>query len=73
MRRYYFANGALPFIYVQVSTQALGIIRTPNENNQLQTSVYGEVTDIRISENAEVVRLKKIHEDSVYPFSTPPG
>jgi HlyD family secretion protein len=36
---------ALPFIYVQVSTQARGIIRTPNENNQLQTSVYGEVTE----------------------------
>jgi HlyD family secretion protein len=50
------ALAALPFIYVQVSTQARGIIRTPNENNQLQTSVYGEVTDIRISENTEVVR-----------------
>ncbi|GHT40368.1 hypothetical protein AGMMS49965_08530 [Bacteroidia bacterium] len=47
---------ALPFIYVQVSTQARGTIRTPNENNPLQTSVYGEVTDIRIAENAEVLR-----------------
>jgi hypothetical protein len=34
------ALAALPFIYVQVSTQARGIIRTPNENNQLQTAVY---------------------------------
>ncbi|GHV09525.1 hypothetical protein FACS1894162_0270 [Bacteroidia bacterium] len=50
------ALAALPFIYVQVSTQARGVVRTPNENNQLQTSVYGEVTDIRISENTEVVR-----------------
>ena len=30
----------LPFIHVQVSTQARGIIRTPDENNQLQTAVY---------------------------------
>ncbi|GHT01060.1 hypothetical protein AGMMS49525_00830 [Bacteroidia bacterium] len=50
------ALAALPFIYVQVSTQARGIIRTPNENNPLQTSVYGEVTDIRIAENTEVTR-----------------
>ena len=47
---------ALPFIYVEVSTQARGTIRTPNENNPLQTSVYGEVTDIRMAENAEVLR-----------------
>jgi HlyD family secretion protein len=50
------ALAALPFIYVQVSIQARGIIRTPNENNPLQTAVYGEITDIRISENTEVVR-----------------
>ena len=43
------AIAALPFIYVQVSTQARGIIRTPNENNQLQTTVYGEITEIRIA------------------------
>jgi HlyD family secretion protein len=47
---------SLPFIYVQVTTQARGIIRTPNENNQLQTAVYGEVTEIRIAENTEVKR-----------------
>jgi HlyD family secretion protein len=45
---------SLPFIYVQVSTQSRGIVRTPNENNQLQTAVYGEVTEIRIAENTEV-------------------
>jgi HlyD family secretion protein len=38
---------ALPFIYVQVSTQARGIIRTPNENNPLQMTVYGEIREIR--------------------------
>ena len=48
------AIAALPFIYVQVSTQARGIIRTPNENNQLQAAVYGEITEIRIAENSEV-------------------
>ncbi|GHU80457.1 hemolysin D [Bacteroidia bacterium] len=47
---------SLPFIYVQVSTQARGIIRTADENNQLQPAVYGEVTEIRIAENAEVKR-----------------
>ncbi|MDR1682008.1 MAG: HlyD family secretion protein [Candidatus Symbiothrix sp.] len=48
------AFASLPFVYVQVSTQARGIIRTPNENNQLQTAVYGEVVDIRIAENQTV-------------------
>ncbi|MDR0560829.1 MAG: biotin/lipoyl-binding protein [Prevotellaceae bacterium] len=47
---------ALPFIHVQVSTQARGIIRTANENNPLQSAVYGEVTEIRIKENGEVRR-----------------
>jgi HlyD family secretion protein len=47
---------SLPFIYVQVSAQARGIIRTPNENNQLQTAVYGEIAEIRMAENAEVKR-----------------
>ena len=48
------AIAALPFIYVQVSTQARGIIRTPNENNQLQAVVYGEITEIHMAENSEV-------------------
>ncbi|MDR3217716.1 MAG: HlyD family secretion protein [Dysgonamonadaceae bacterium] len=50
------AIAALPFIYVQISTQARGIIRTPNENNALQTVVSGEITEIRIAENMEVTR-----------------
>jgi HlyD family secretion protein len=45
---------SLPFIYVEITTQARGIIRTPFENNQLQTVVSGEITDIFISENTEV-------------------
>jgi HlyD family secretion protein len=50
------AISLLPFIYVQVSTQARGMIRTSNENNPLQSAVYGEITKINISENAEVRR-----------------
>ncbi len=45
---------SLPFIYVEISTQARGIIRTPFENNQLQTAVYGEIIKINIVENMEV-------------------
>jgi HlyD family secretion protein len=45
---------ALPFIYVQISTQARGILRSPNENNPLQMAVYGEITEIRMTENTEV-------------------
>jgi len=45
------ALASLPFIYVEVSTRARGIIRTEFENNQLQMAVTGEVIDIRITEN----------------------
>jgi HlyD family secretion protein len=44
---------ALPFICVQVSTQARGIIHSPNENNPLQMTVYGEIKEIRMAENTE--------------------
>ena len=46
----------LPFIDVSISTQARGIIRTPLENNQLQTMVSGEIRHIYIAENTEVKR-----------------
>jgi len=42
---------ALPLIYVSITTQARGIIRTPNENNPIQSVVYGEVKEIRMFEN----------------------
>ncbi|GHU71092.1 hemolysin D [Bacteroidia bacterium] len=48
------AIAALPFIYVDVTTQARGVIRTENDNNQLQTVVSGEIMEIRIAENTEV-------------------
>ncbi|MDR0811305.1 MAG: HlyD family efflux transporter periplasmic adaptor subunit [Paludibacter sp.] len=48
------AVAALPFVYVPVSTQARGVVRTKFENNQIQTAIYGEIIDIRISENLNV-------------------
>jgi HlyD family secretion protein len=47
---------SLPFISVEVSTQSRGIIRTEFENNQLQSAVYAQVTDIRITENQSVTQ-----------------
>jgi hypothetical protein len=57
---------SLPFIYVQVSAQNRGIIRAPDENNQLQTAIYGEVAEIRIAENTEVKMWR-------HPADTPFG
>ncbi len=45
---------ALPFIEIDISTQCLGIVRTPNENNKLQAAVYGEVSRINMDENHKV-------------------
>ncbi|MDR0507475.1 MAG: HlyD family secretion protein [Dysgonamonadaceae bacterium] len=50
------AIAALPFIYVSVTTQARGVIRASDENSQLQPTIYGEVTEIRIAENTAVKR-----------------
>jgi ABC-type multidrug transport system fused ATPase/permease subunit len=47
---------SLPFISVSVSTQSRGIIRTEFENNLLQSAVYAQVIDIRITENQPVVQ-----------------
>ncbi|MDR0573670.1 MAG: HlyD family secretion protein [Tannerella sp.] len=45
---------ALPFVRVSLSAQARGIIRTPNDNNQIQSAVYGEVLRVNIAENKQV-------------------
>jgi HlyD family secretion protein len=45
---------SLPFIYVDVSTQARGIIRTEAENTIIQSSVYGEVAKYNLFENKNV-------------------
>ena len=42
---------SLPFIYVEVSTQARGVIRSEFDNNRLQMVVGGEVMDVRMTEN----------------------
>ena len=48
------ALAAIPFVYMPISTQARGIIRTEFENNQIQSVIYGEVTEINLTENQEV-------------------
>ena len=47
---------SLPFITVEVSTQARGIIRSEFDNNRLQMVVGGEVIDVRITENQLVTQ-----------------
>ena len=47
---------SLPFISVEVSTQARGIIRSEFDNNRLQTVVSAEVIDVRITENQFVTQ-----------------
>ena len=47
---------SLPFIYVEVSTQARGIIRSEFDNNRLQAVVSAEVIDVRITENQLVTQ-----------------
>ena len=45
---------SLPFVYVDVSTQSRGTVRSVNENNSIQSAIYGEVTRIGLFENKSV-------------------
>jgi membrane fusion protein, peptide pheromone/bacteriocin exporter len=45
------AMASLPLIYVDISTQSRGIIRSQHENTVIQTAVYGEVVSYRMLEN----------------------
>lgn len=45
---------SLPFIYVDVSTQSRGVIKTPVENNTLQSAIYAQIEDVNIFENKAV-------------------
>ena len=45
---------SLPFIYVDISSQSRGTVRTPHENNTLQSAISGEITSINIYENKPV-------------------
>lgn len=44
----------LPIIKVDVSTQARGIVRSPEENTSLQSMIYGKVDYINLNENSFV-------------------
>ncbi|GAB6120743.1 HlyD family secretion protein [Dysgonomonas termitidis] len=45
---------SLPFIYIDVSVQSKGTVRSVNENNSIQSAVYAEVAQIAIYENKRV-------------------
>lgn len=44
----------LPLIYIDLSTQSRGSIRSVNENNSLQSPITAEISQIRLQENQEV-------------------
>lgn len=44
----------LPFINIDVTSQSRGTIRSPNENNSLQSAIYAEVAEIYLCENKTV-------------------
>lgn len=45
---------SLPFVYVDVSTQSRGTVRSVNENNSIQSAIYAEVIQTAIYENKQV-------------------
>lgn len=45
---------SLPFIYIDISTQSRGYIRTPGENNILQSAISGDIVETNIYENKVV-------------------
>jgi HlyD family secretion protein len=47
---------ALPLVYVDISSQSRGVIRSPYENTIIQSALYGEVISYRMLENKEVDR-----------------
>lgn len=59
---------ATPFIPIEITTQSRGIVRSPNENNKLQTTVYGEISYSNIVENKLVKcgdTLLKLRTDKI--------
>jgi HlyD family secretion protein len=59
------AIASLPFIQIDVTTQSRGIIRSPMENNVIQSPVYGEVTTYLLHENRNV-----LEGDTLIAFNT---
>lgn len=45
---------SLPLVYVDISSQSRGVIRSPFENTTIQSAVYGEVVSYRMQENKTV-------------------
>lgn len=48
------AMAVLPFIPIDITTQARGVIRTPSENTLLQTTLSGEIERTIVTENRRV-------------------
>ena len=49
-----FVFASLPLIYVDISSQSRGVIRSPYENTTIQSAMYGEVISYRLFENKTV-------------------
>jgi len=45
---------ALPYIKVDITKQSRGIIRSEQDNNQIATAIYGQVSEVFILENQKV-------------------
>lgn len=45
---------SLPLVYVDISSQSRGVIRSPYENTTIQSAIYGEVISYRMLENKTV-------------------
>lgn len=51
---------ALPYIHVDITKQSRGIIRAQQDNNQVATAIYGQVTEVFIAENQKVEAGDKV-------------
>ena len=49
-----FVFALLPLVYVDISSQSRGVIRSPYENTTIQSAVYGEVVSYQMQENKAV-------------------
>lgn len=45
---------SLPLVYVEISSQSRGVIRSPYENTNIQSAIYGEIVSYRMQENKMV-------------------
>ncbi|MCG8582051.1 MAG: HlyD family secretion protein [Bacteroidales bacterium] len=50
------AIGSLPLISVQISTQSRGIVKTPYENHQIQSSLGGQIAYLNLYEGMKVTK-----------------